>query len=110
MKAMDRKALLAAKIDLPQETVEVPELGGSVIVRGMTGKEQTSLYKGASKNGAINEDVFAARLIAQCLVDKQGNRLLEDAEYVFVQQWLGALFNRVAAAAMRVNGLAQRGN
>lgn len=111
-KTIDRKAFLAAKVDVPQETVEVPELGASVVVRGMTGKEQTALYKSSSsKTGTLDQDHFTARLIAACLVDSGGNRLLEDGEWEIVYQKFTQSFNRVAQAAMRVNGLgADAGN
>jgi hypothetical protein len=111
MKALDRKALLAAKVDLPREVVELPEFGGSVTILGMTGKEQTALYKVvAKKGGEVDEETFTAKLIAQCVRDKDGNRLLEDSEFGLVLQWPGPVFNRVAQAALRVNGLGDRGN
>jgi len=37
MKTLDRKALLAIKVELPSETVAVPEWDVSVILRGLTG-------------------------------------------------------------------------
>jgi hypothetical protein len=113
MKALDRNSLLAAKIDLPREVVELPEFGGSLTIVGMTGKEQTALYKKSykdGKKGEIDEDTFTAKLITQCVRDKDGNRLLEDSEFGLVLQWPGPIFNRIAQAALRVNGLAERGN
>jgi hypothetical protein len=113
MKALDRKSLLAAVVDLPKEVIEIPELGGSLTIVGMNGKEQNNLYKVAAKvgtKGEIDEQTFAARLITQCIRDKDGNRLLEDGEFNIVLQWPGSVFNRVAQVALRVNGLAERGN
>jgi hypothetical protein len=114
MKSLDRKAFLSAKVDVPTETVEVPELKGTVIVRGMTAKEQTALYRSAakkgSKSGEVDEDTFAPRLIAACLVDSSGNRLLEDGEWNLVYEKFTSSFSTLAQAAMRVNGLSDRGN
>jgi hypothetical protein len=114
MKALDRKAFLSAKVDVPTETIEVPELNGTVTVKGMTAKEQTALYKVASKKGSklgeVDEDTFAPRLIAACLVDASGNRLLEDGEWQLVYDKFSSSFSTLVQAAMRVNGLADRGN
>jgi hypothetical protein len=106
MKTIDRKGFLAAKVEVPKETVHVPELGVSVVVRGLTGKEQTALYKVAGKKGGsgVDEDTFAAKLIASCLVDKDGQRLLQDCEWEVVNEKLVQSFSKVAQAAMRVNG------
>lgn len=111
--ALNRKQLLSHKPVVPHETVEVPELGGVVIVRGMTGKEQTALYKSARKGKGqeIDEELFGARLIIACLVDGQGNHLLEDGETDLVLSWPHSVGQRLAQAAMRVNGLGgDRGN
>ena len=111
MKTLDRKALLAIKVELPSETVDVPEWGVSVILRGLTGKEQSALYRSASKKGGgVDEETFAARLVSVCLFDKDGNRLLEDGEYEAVLSWPGPVFNRLVQASMRLNGLADSGN
>ena len=111
MKTLDRKGLLAIKVDLPSETVEIPEWGVAMILRGLTGKEQSALYRAAGKKGGgVDEDTFAARLISVCLFDKDGNRLLEDGEFATVQSWPGPVYNRLAQVAMRLNGLGERGN
>lgn len=112
MKTLDRKGLLAIKVDLPQETVEVPEWKASVIVRGLTGKEQSALFRAAAKKGGsgVEEETFAARLVVASLFDGNGNRLLEDGELETVMSWPGQVFNRITHAAMRVNGLSERGN
>jgi hypothetical protein len=103
--------LLSLKTSVPRETLELPELGYAVVVQGMTGKEQTNLYKQArDKSGKLDEDLFAARLIVQCVTDKEGNRILEDGETDLVLRWPGSAVTKIAQAAMRVNGLSDRGN
>lgn len=112
MKTLDRKGLLAIKVDLPQQTVEIPEWGASIIVRGMTGKDQSTLFRAAQKKGGsgVEEETFAARLVAASLVDKDGNRLLEDNEYEKVLSWPGPVLNKISLVAMQLNGLSGRGN
>lgn len=117
---LTRDALLSAKNTCPSETVNVPELGGSVIVRGLMAGELTSFQKAVQKldpkkaNGksepseplevAIDEDTFAAKLLVRCLVSEKGERLLQDDEWGLTQQWPGIAFQRLAAVALRLSG------
>jgi hypothetical protein len=109
MQTLNREKLLKAKVDVPQETVDLPEFKGSVIVRGMTGKEQSSFHKnlrGATKTKVeVDEDTFTAKLVVHCMVDDKGDRMLKDDEWELVYDWPTLVFNRITAAAMRVNGL-----
>jgi hypothetical protein len=109
MGALNREKLLAAKIEVPSEKVDCPELGGSLIVRGMTGKEQSAFLKALRKkvDGGkviVDEENFNARLIVACLVDEKGTRILTDDEFNIVQSWPGSVFQKLAAAAQRLNG------
>jgi hypothetical protein len=108
MGALNREKILAAKIEVPSEKVDCPELGGYFIVRGMTGKEQSAFLKTLRKKVegkvVVDEDNFNARLIVACLVDDKGNRLFTDDEFNIVQSWPGAAFQKLAAAAQTLNG------
>jgi hypothetical protein len=106
--SVTREKLLAAKIDLPKEEVDVPELGGKVNVRGMSGKHLSAFYKSVRKGKSmeIDEETFNARLVVSCLVDGKGERLLKDEEYTVIMDWPGPVYNKLVSSAMRVNGLA----
>lgn len=106
MPTLSREKLLKAKIELPTEVVDIPEFGGKVKIRGMTGKEQSSFHKSIrAKGDKVDEDTFGAKLVVHCLVDDKGERLLTEADWETVYGWPTAIYNRVTAAAMRVNGL-----
>jgi hypothetical protein len=107
MPTLTREKLLKAKIELPTETVDVPEFGGKFTIRGMTGKDQSAFHKSIRAKGGdkVDEDTFGAKLVVHCLVDDKGERLLMDADWELVYGWPTAIYNRVSAAAMRVNGL-----
>jgi hypothetical protein len=105
--SVTREKLLAAKIDFPQEVVDVPEMGGKVTVKGMSGKDLSAFYKSVRKGKTleVDEETFNARLVASSLVDSNGKRLLKDEEFTVAQEWPGQIFNKLLTASMRVNGL-----
>lgn len=86
MKTLNRDAILAAQ-DLKTQRVNVPEWGGEVIVRTMTGVERDELegimaMQSTKATPAERLRNFRALTVALCTVDEQGNRLftLEDVE------------------------------
>lgn len=94
--------------DLKAEPVEVPEWGGTVLVRGMTGAERDRFeasfaaddLKGMSKKGL--QDLFRARLAAGCMVDEKGKRLFQGEAVV------KRLADKSAIALQRVCDVALR--
>ena len=101
---LSKEQILKAN-DLPTEEVEVPEWGGSVLVRTMTGTErdkfETSLIDGKQKN----LDNIRARLCAKCIVDDKGERLFEDTDVAELGKKSASALDRVFTAAQRLNGL-----
>lgn len=95
MPILNREAILAAQ-DLQTQTVPVPEWGGEVIVRMMTGTERdafgTSLLGADGKPDMAN---YRAKLLAATLVDEAGARL-------FTADDVAALGGKSAAAVERV--------
>ncbi|HYE85655.1 MAG TPA: hypothetical protein VEA16_04840 [Vicinamibacterales bacterium] len=108
---LSRETLLAAATaaQLPTERVEVPELGGSVIVRGMSGRERDSWEKsliiGRGKNIRANTDNVRAKLVTRCLVDEQGTRLLRDEDAEVVGNLRADVISRLYDVAQRLNGV-----
>jgi len=91
--------------DLPIETVEVPEWGGSVLVRTMTGTErdafETSLIDGKERN-LTN---IRAKLCSKCMVDQSGERLFADSDITALGKKSASALDRVFSAAQRLNGI-----
>ena len=75
------KAQILEARDLEDETVEVPEWGGSVKIRSMSGadrdKFEASLTGTAGKRDLTN---IRARLVALTLVDETGELMFEMSE------------------------------
>lgn len=113
MSVFTRESLLAATASaqtlLPLERIHVPELGGDLVVRGMTGTErdefESSLTVGLGRKRRLNTVNIRARLLVKCLCDASGNRLLLDEDV----DALGKLPAKVLAplfdAAQRLSGV-----
>ena len=75
MALLTRDALVAGT-DLPQETVAVPQLGGEVIVRGLTGAQRDAfeasmvVQKGGTRS--VKVDNIRSRLLVRTIVDETG--------------------------------------
>ena len=102
---LNRNAILAAQ-DLPAETVSVPEWGGEVRVRVLTGTERDAMS--AAMVGAdrqLDLSTYKLRLVAASLVDEQGQRLFADAEIAMLGAKSSLALERVFVVADRLNAL-----
>lgn len=100
---LSREQILAAH-DLQSEEVPVPEWGGSVRVRMMTGAERDAL--GASLLGAdrkVDMSQYRIRLLAACLVDEAGVPLFAPDEVGLLAAKSGVALDRVYRVAERIN-------
>ena len=104
---LTKQAILSAK-DLKKELIEVPEWGGSIYVRSLTGEErdkfEEEVFKASKnkKNSSLTN--MRARMTVLCAVDEDGTRLFEDADIPTLGKKSGAALNRVFAAAQKING------
>ena len=108
MAFLTREQILGAS-DIQTETVAVPEWGGDVLVRGLTGKERDDfeggLLQGKGKARTMSLAQFRAKLVALSVVDEAGKRMFSTGDV----EWLGsksaAALSRVAEVAARLSGL-----
>jgi hypothetical protein len=79
----------AAKAALPHRTLTVKELGGDVIVRGMSGADLSlfneSLFTGKGKKRKVVTVNIQAKMAVRCLEDADGSRMFTDEDAT----WLG---------------------
>src|SRR4051812_5916733 len=108
MGLLTRDAILAA-LDLPTETVAVPEWGGEVRVRGMTGTERDAFemetFSSNGKNKEANWANMRARALARGIVDESGDRIFTDADIALLGSKSAAAMDRVFEVFQRLNGL-----
>lgn len=87
--------------------VEVPEWGGTVRVRTMTGKERDELEGAITKaqnKGALMKN-FRATVCCLCICDDSGKRLFLEPEIRDLGERNGAALDRVFTEAITLNGI-----
>ena len=100
---LSREQILAAQ-DLASEEISVPEWGGTVRVRMMTGAERDAL--GATLLGAdkkVDMSQYRIRLLAACLVDEADQPLFGPDEVGLLGAKSGVALDRVYRVAERLN-------
>lgn len=107
MKILSKSNILEAQ-DLPRVLVDVPEWGGHVWMRGLTGTErdawEASIIGDGKKQNLVN---IRANLVGKCLVDEHGERLFTDAELAGLGRKGAAALDRLFARAQELSGLRQ---
>ena len=95
------------KNDLPSELVEVPEWGGAVWVRGMSGAErdsfEDSIIAGEKGSRVVNISNFRAKLAVRSIVDEQGRRLFTDDDADLLGAKSAAGLQRIVEVAKRLS-------
>ena len=108
VKVLDKASILEAQ-DLETEKVEVPEWGGIVLVRGLTGTErdnfEASILRGQGKNMTVNMENLRAKLVARSAVGEDGARLFSDADAVALGKKSAAALSKVFTVAQKLSGL-----
>lgn len=108
MARLTRDEILKA-LDLPTEELEVPEWGGSVLVRGMTGTErdafEVEIVSMHGKKAELQRENIRAKLVARCIVDDEGKRVFTDADVEKLGQKSASALDRVFEVAQRLSGL-----
>lgn len=107
---LSRDEILATKI--PQETVDVPEWDGKVILRGLTAKERDDYEQAmveTSPDGQVRakrklENVRAS-LVVRCIVDESGEREFSDGDADALGEKNAAVVDKLWDVARRLCGM-----
>jgi len=97
--------------DLETQEVDVPEWGGAVRLKSLTGTErdrfEASVVQGQGRNTTVNMQNLRAKLVALSAIDEQGNPLFTEEDV----KWLGGksakALNRLFNAAQSLSGLSE---
>lgn len=103
MKLLTKDAILSVN-DLPMERINVPEWGGEVMIRTMTGTDRDAFETHLIGQSGRMENV-RARLVALTLCDQDGQRLFNDSEVSALGKKSAKALDRVFAVAQRINGI-----
>lgn len=108
MAILGRDAILSAD-DRKTKVVPVPEWGGEVLIRSLTGKErdefEASLVEQRGSKTKQNIANFRARLLSLCIVNEQMERLFAPSDIPALGNKSVAALQRVFNACNELNGL-----
>ncbi len=107
---LSRDDILKA-VDVQTEEVNVPEWGGSVLVRGLTGRERDK-YEASQMTMRGNKmfpalDNIRAKLVAWCICDEDGNALFTQHDIDLLGGKSAAALDRVFEVAARLSGMSE---
>ena len=105
---LDKRAIFAAK-DIKIQLVSVPEWGGDVLVRGLTGHErdrfESTILDQRGKKTKIDLSNARARLVAMALIDNDGKLLFSDDEVGILGTKSAAALDRIYDVAAALSGI-----
>jgi hypothetical protein len=105
---LTKEAILAAK-DIETRDVEIPEWGGKVRVRALTGTERDKFeqdtVKRKGKDVETNLQNIRARLVVLATVDEQGNRLFGYHDIEALGKKSAKPLDRLFTVAMELSGI-----
>lgn len=108
MAFLTRDQILAAD-DIPTEVIDVPEWGGQVKLKGLTGAERDRFeqdsVQGKGKDTRMNILNIRARLVALCIVDESGKRMFNKHDIEALGKKSAQALDRVFTAAQKLSGL-----
>lgn len=103
------------KAENPVEEVDLsglPGLSGSVLVRGMTGRERDA-FEISMRNERTGQRIpgsmlnIRAKIVARCVVNDDGERLFTDADIAALGEKSGAVIDRLFDVATRLSGMSE---
>lgn len=105
---LTRDAILQAD-DLPSERMDMPEWGGPVWIRTLTGTERDAFEQAMiSMRGKLREVNLRnarAKMAVMVLCDEQGQRLFRDEDADALGKKSSKALDRIFDAAQRLNGM-----
>jgi hypothetical protein len=117
LKPLSRDDILGVQ-DRRVEVVEVPEWGGTVRVRGLSGSARDRYESGMVKYDTndkgvpvvvgMNSDNVRARLVAISIVDENDRPMFTEMDVSALGERSAAALERVFDAARRLSGLSER--
>lgn len=102
--ALSKKAILAAKDTKLKGPVPVPEWGGDVYFRTISGMERDQFEDAYSEQKMKS---FRARFLVLTISDENGDRLFDDSEVESLGQKSSVVINRLFDAGWQHNAFTQ---
>jgi hypothetical protein len=107
MGLISRDQILKAD-DLKTKTVPVPEWGGEIILRSLTGMERDEFETSLFVDGKFANKNLRARLLVRCIVDEKGQRIFSNEDSGDLGQRNGAVLDRLYDIANELSGIGKK--
>ena len=108
MSCLNRDLILNAD-DIKTKEIEVPEWGGTVLVKALNGHERDSfegsIMKGTGVNAKVDIENIRAKLVVRSIVGEDGKRLFSDSDAEILSRKSAAALDRVFDAAQKLSGI-----
>jgi len=105
---LNKEAIFAAE-DSDTITLDVPEWGGSIRLRPMTGQQRAEweywATKRADKNGDSDFRGIRERLIISCVVDDDGKPLFDAGDLDELAQKNAMVLDRISDKCQEISGM-----
>lgn len=103
------KDQIIAVQDIKIEAIDVPEWGGSVMVKGLTGKErdqfESSIVEFNGRKERLNLANVRAKLACLTICDEEGQRLFSEKEVDELAKKSANALQRIFLVAQRLSGI-----
>lgn len=101
------KEQIKSCVDAGPLKVEIPEWGGDIYVKRLSGIERDRLERELAKHQDSEDDNISARAFyaVHFVCDEQGNSMFESADMEWLQHKFGFALDRIVIAARKHNGL-----
>lgn len=99
---LTREDILSVQ-DIMTKAVDVPEWGGTVYVRNLSGKDRDAWELLFANGNPVN---VRATLVAKCACDESGERLFGDTDITELGKKSAAGLDRIFEAATKLNRIA----
>ena len=110
MPVLNRDDILGAD-DIQTEAVEVPEWGGTVLVKGMTGAErdrfEVAMISDPGKSTKVNLSDMRAKLCSLTIVNENGKLLFTPADIKELTKKSASALQRVFEVARELSGIGE---
>jgi len=97
--------------DLETQDVEVPEWGGTVRLKSLTGAErdrfEASVVQGQGRNTTVNMQNLRAKLVAQSAIGEDGKPLFTEEDVKWLGEKSAKALNRLFNVAQQLSGLSE---
>ena len=98
---------ILSRDDATYSEVDVPEWGGSIRIKSLSGAERTQILKAMNRNKETVDGVFE-KLIVLGAVDENGKKLFTDdaATLAILQSKDAGVTRRIGEAVLKLSGIA----